>query len=305
MHEAVRDVSAGADESSGCMRHPARGAQAGFTLVELLVVIGIIALLLSVLLPALQAANRAARAMQCASNLRNIGQAMHLYANENGDVLPFAAVAVSPASAYLHEDKWVLSWDDLINGHLGGSLTEEEKEKAFAYKPMPLLKCPEDNIAPIYIARGVLKRSYSMPRSGFCPPDQYGRSFRGVAAQFSVDDPTFLPIPRPAYRVKLSHLRKTAETLLVVERFDQWNAQGFDSASWIDRPAEQSPTVHFYNDRLFLPEARRTAHGKRWNYLFADGHVQSLMLEETVTRAADGTIDFNIVSGIWTRNPKD
>jgi prepilin-type N-terminal cleavage/methylation domain-containing protein len=63
-----------------------------FTLVELLVVIGIIALLISVLMPALNRARQAANLIDCQARLRQMGQAMHIYVGSNKNALPWGGI---------------------------------------------------------------------------------------------------------------------------------------------------------------------------------------------------------------------
>src|SRR5436305_61844 len=74
-------------DASSTNRSNARHGKA-FTLVELLVVVGIIGVLIAILLPSLMKAREQARRVQCASNLRQIGLAYQMYCNANRGTIP-------------------------------------------------------------------------------------------------------------------------------------------------------------------------------------------------------------------------
>ena len=78
----------------------AHNPAAGFTLIELLVVISIIAVLISLLLPALARAKYIAEQIVCASNLRQLGIAMHEYANEYNGAYPLNAGSMNPMGGF-------------------------------------------------------------------------------------------------------------------------------------------------------------------------------------------------------------
>ena len=75
---------------------PAAGAAgrrlSGYTLVEVIVCLGVIAVLCGVLLPSLRATREQSRRLVCASNMRNVGIALSAYAQSNGDTLPYSRV---------------------------------------------------------------------------------------------------------------------------------------------------------------------------------------------------------------------
>lgn len=73
-----------------------RSCRAGFSLIELLVVMSIIALLIGILLPALGPAMNAGRQTRCAANLRGIGQGIELYKNDFREVYPVARYMPQP-----------------------------------------------------------------------------------------------------------------------------------------------------------------------------------------------------------------
>ena len=68
---------------------PAIREREGFSLIELLVVMATLSLLIAILLPALSAARHQARRAACAGNLRQVGVAIHLYADDFADTIPF------------------------------------------------------------------------------------------------------------------------------------------------------------------------------------------------------------------------
>ncbi len=106
-------------------RHPHQN-RSGFTLVELLVVIGIIALLISILLPALNNARNGAKSVKCLSNLRQIGIALNSYVNDQKGAVPIGyellPSPVPPAFSYYDGDGGKVYWINRLAPYLDSNL---------------------------------------------------------------------------------------------------------------------------------------------------------------------------------------
>jgi|GEM_PF-1664966 len=141
----------------------------GFTLVELLVVIGIIAVLISILLPSLNKARASAVGVQCLSNLRQIGIAVRSYAQDNKDWLPapFGTMAVPMNTNTFVAFRPAATWPDTLfdRGYLPDARTEKTTAgtNPFIFEsilPFPnIISCP--SIAPEVGYSGGSGRAYA------------------------------------------------------------------------------------------------------------------------------------------------
>jgi prepilin-type N-terminal cleavage/methylation domain-containing protein/prepilin-type processing-associated H-X9-DG protein len=127
----------------------ARHARRGFTLVELLVVITIIAMLMALLVPVIGKAREAARRTQCMNSQRQIGEAMLLYATQN-NFMP-ATLSISPPenTASGTTNYYLFGWAQALMGQLGRTdLTIGQAPSYSAVLSNPpyiqLLVCPDD-----------------------------------------------------------------------------------------------------------------------------------------------------------------
>lgn len=125
--------------------------------MELLVVIGIIALLLSILLPTLSKVQQTALQTKCLSNVRQIVQAFVMYENDNKGYFPHGAIDTGPE----HTEDWIWWQSDRLANIAQGGIA---KYLNVSVNDMHVLQCPSDqlNYRPASSGEGPYPCSYTL-----------------------------------------------------------------------------------------------------------------------------------------------
>ena len=274
---------------------PSRSVRPAFTLVELLVVIGIIALLISILLPSLNSARRSANTVKCLSNQRQFGQAVTFFTQEHKGWMPKAWYNDYPEPAFVgnRNADWgfrnpLWGWDSVMYKYTDGA--------------SDIFRCPSD--ATDY-TRGAWNDNGNYPDASVTPPnpgptpqelktDNLAASYRWNTSNLEVDWRSY----------KLTELVSAPQQIVLCDMLAKQPGNSTDAAlhgmkSWDTDPngAEAfGPLKTAARDQTRNCDPyRHTGEGKAYrtnadgsqtpifkiNAVFADGHGEAIDWDRT------------------------
>lgn len=232
--------------------------QNGFTLIELLVVIAIIAILASILMPALSSARERSRISSCANSLKNFGLGIAAYLDSQDDWYPW----YKPANGSEGTTMW--------RGQLGEIKAVPFRQIGKTLTLTDVLRCPNHD----WRAAGgtqVGKRYYDY--NGTYVMNNVSADWAGFGLGKSNENARGCKsthISKPSLFVVLGEKRKATET-----PFSELTAHYFNRYAHFHSTAYPIVPSDRYTIMIDL-----TAHGDRANYLHADGHVAAVSYAE-------------------------
>jgi len=229
-------------------RHPRRG---GFTLVELLVVIGIIAVLIGILMPVLSKARAQANRVVCMSNIKQLYNGILMYCNDNKGYLPTCAMGTGGSYVPFPED-WI-HWQanrNLTNSAIAKYVGRGEQLKR-------LLRCAADSFegrkARGSAAEGPYLYSYHLNANA-------GHNFKPYG---------------PFWRSKITEWRVPSNKILLTEGSEAFVLQpAIDYASPL---AQRHGSAVFHGNVPGFPQLTRgMRNGSNVSTVFVDGHAEGI-----------------------------
>ena len=265
----------------------ARPHRLGFTLVELLVVIGIIALLIGILLPSLNRAREASKRVKCLANMRSVGQQLMMYVNENRGSYPTSYWRNGSALQDFGLPEVRTNWDWLNTGAKGpgvnflGSLVEMNDGLAEA------VVCPSSTL------NGGVEPQPNQPITSYLPNGVFVNrrisAVPGSAEYAMMQEHRYSHVNefyRPdRYRVQpnISTPDKLLSPFNTRDRYDSWaNAQ---------------------NGVVNAENNFGSVHSNGGNFLFADGHAAYQRFNDT-TALLFGLVGSDVVKSNPTPSGK-